>query len=175
MRTARGRAVWTMGRADAGAASGDLQFADLPGLLRGCDGASLRSVLLMAPEKDQPDDRVVSVLRRVEPAVRDPAVGFHGRRLVGGAMDGARQAREHAESVDADQRRREPRDARLLQIWGVPRPEFRDDRGVAWDRLPTSGLGYHPSSRHQLLHLRHYVLHARRLFAALEAGRQLPQ
>ena len=32
------------------------------------------------------------VLRRVEPAVRDPAVDLDGGRLVGGAMDGPRQA-----------------------------------------------------------------------------------
>src|SRR6478752_7789378 len=105
-----------MGRTDAAAASDDLQLADFPGLLRGRAGAALRAVLLVAPEEDQPDDRVVPVLRRVEPAVRDPPVGLDRRRLVGGAMDGARQARANAQDLDADQRLRESRDARLFQV-----------------------------------------------------------
>src|SRR4051794_549313 len=97
MRAARGRAVWTIRRADAGVASDDLQFADFPRLLRDRDGASLRAVLQLASEEDQSDDRLVPVLRGVEPAIRDPAVGLDGGRLVGGAMDGPRQARGHTQ------------------------------------------------------------------------------
>ena len=156
-------------------ASDDLQFADFPGLLRGGDGASLRALLLVAPEEDQPDDRVVSVLRRVEPAVRDPAVDFDRGRLVGGAVDGPRQGRAHAQAVDADQRDRQPGDARLFQIWRVPDGQFRVHRGLARDHLSPAGLGHHPAGRDQLLHLRDPVLHARRLPAALGAGGQLPQ
>ena len=47
--------------------------------------------------------------------------------------------------------------------------------GVARDHLPPAGLGHRPAGRHQLLHVRDLVLHARRLSAALEAGGQLPQ
>ena len=52
-------------------------------------------------------------------------------------MDGPRQARAHAPHVDADLGRREPRHARLFQIWRVPARQFRDDR-----RLPR--IIYHP-------------------------------
>src|SRR5437868_4504738 len=101
-------------------ASDDLQLADLPGLFRDRDGASLRALLLVAPEEDQPDDRFVPVLRGVEPAVRDPALDFHRRRLVGRSVDGAGEARKYAQSVDADLGLREPRNARLFQIWQLP-------------------------------------------------------
>src|SRR5437899_8716283 len=84
------------------AASNDLQLADLPGLFRDRAGAALRALLLVAPEEDQPDDRVLPVLRGVEPAVRDPAVDLDRGRLVGGAMDGPREARADAAAVDAD-------------------------------------------------------------------------
>ena len=46
--------------------------------------------------------------------------------------------RANAQNVDADQRRREPRDARLFQIWRVPAQQFRR-------RSPASlGIIYHP-------------------------------
>src|SRR5207342_1460798 len=50
-----GGAVWLMGLTVAGMAAGDFQFADLPGLLRHRHGATLRALLLVAPEEDQPD------------------------------------------------------------------------------------------------------------------------
>src|SRR4051794_8749308 len=104
-----------MGRAGAWGALDDLQFADVRRLLHPRDGDASRAAVRLAPEEDQPAGRILPVLRGVEPAVRYPAVDFDGGRLVGGAMDGPRQARADAQAVDADQRRREPRNARLLQ------------------------------------------------------------
>ena len=48
-------------------------------------------------------------------------------------------------------------------------------RGLARHRLPAAGLGHRPAGRHLLLHVRDAVLHARRLPAALGAGRKLPR
>src|SRR6476661_10206458 len=109
-----------MDRTDAWRASDDLQFADLPGLLHHRDGASLRALLLVAPEEDQPATCILPVLRGVEPTFCHFAVDFDRRRLVGRAMDGPGQKGTDAQAVDADQRLREPRHARLLQIWRVP-------------------------------------------------------
>ena len=173
-RTFGGRLYLWAGLPGAWTALDDLQFSDLPGLLRDRARAAQHAVQL-APEEDQPDDRVVFVLRRVESAVRHPAVDLDRGRLVGGAMDGPRQARTHAPHVDADLGRREPRDARLFQIWRFPDGQFRVHRRLARHHLSPAGVGHRPPGRHQLLYLRHPLLHARRLFAALGAGWQLPQ
>ena len=54
-------------------------------------------------EEDQPAGRELPLLRGVEPAVRHPAVGLDGGRLVGRAVDGhARSAQRDAQGVDAD-------------------------------------------------------------------------
>src|SRR6185437_11654605 len=103
-----------MGRPDVRVTSDDLQFADLPRLLRDGDGDSLRALLLVAPEEDQSDDRLVPFLRRVESALCHPLVDIHRSRLVGGAMDGSGETRAHTQVVDADQRGRETGDARLF-------------------------------------------------------------
>src|SRR5919107_898227 len=109
-----------MGQADAWGASDDLQFADFSGLLRARARDAQRALLQLAPEEDKPAGRLLPVLRGLEPAVRDPAVGVDRRRLVGGAMDGARQAGSNAQAVDDHVGGRESRHARLLQIWRVP-------------------------------------------------------
>ena len=71
--------------------------------------------------------------------------------------------------------RGEPRDARLLQVRRVLAPEFRGDRRVAWDHLPSARLGHRSARRHQFLYICDPVLHARRLSPAFEARGKLPQ
>jgi hypothetical protein len=72
-----------------------------------------RALLLVASEEDQSDDRIVPVLRRVEPAVRHPAVDLN-RGGLGFSMDGpAKQSEpESCGYVGV----REPRGTRLFQM-----------------------------------------------------------
>ena len=164
-----------MGLTGARGAPDDLQFADLPGLFRRRHGAPSRAPVFVAPEEDQPAARILSVLRRVEPAVRGAAVDFDRGRLVGGAMDGARQGRTHAQAVDGDQRRRQHRHAWLLQIWRLPARQFRRARRVDRGSLPAARVEHRAPRRHQLLHLRDPLLHARRLSPPRQARRALPR
>src|SRR5262249_10172127 len=95
----RGGAVWMLGQAGAArAVSGDIQLADLPGLFRHRHGASLCALLLVAPEEDQFDDRLVPFLRGVEPSVRDPPVDLDRGRLVGRAVDGSGETGANAQA-----------------------------------------------------------------------------
>ena len=57
------------------------------------------------------------------------------------------EAGADAQGVDADQRHREPRHARLLQIWRVPARQFRRSRCIARRRLSTGRVGHRPADR----------------------------
>ena len=88
-------------------------------------------------EEVQPAGRQLPLLRRVEPAVRDPAVDLHGRRLVRGAGSGARPTRpRRAPRLDAAVGRRQPRHARLLQVRQVPARQLQRADGAARRRVP---------------------------------------
>ena len=88
-------------------------------------------------EEDQPAGRQLPVLRGVESAVRDPAVGIDGRRLVGGEETGRCGEAGGAARMDVAVGGGEPRHARLLQVRRLPDGEFpgADGRARQW---PTS-------------------------------------
>ncbi len=173
-----------MGRVDAGArrpfavscrgVRDGLQLADVRRVLRARARAALDAVQL-DDAQGQPARRELSLLRRVESAVRDPALGLDGRRLVRGAGSGQVRAADGAARVDAAVGRRQSRHARLLQVRHVHARELPRADGDVRRRLPAAGVQHRAAGRHLVLYVRDAVLHARRVPAPRGAGAQLPR
>ena len=151
-----------------------LQLAHLHRVLRAGAGAA-RHAAGVEDEEVQPAGRQLPVLRRLEPAVRTPAVGLHGGRLVGGQEAGGCREAERAPRVDAAVGGGQPRHARVFQVRRFPDGELRRADGIGGRGLSAAGAGHRAAGGHLVLHLRHAELHAGHLPASREAGGQLPR
>ncbi len=139
-----------------------LQLAFVPDLLLG-SGADPPIVGIVAREEDLATHRELGLLRRVEPTVPDPAVGFHGARLLLRARDGASEGTSIAQGVHGAEPVRQSRHARLFQVRPVLARELRTLDARPRLRLDAPDLGPDAAGRNLVLHVPHTVLYARRL------------